>query len=170
MQSSRSREPLDVVVGLGANLGDRRATLLSALAALERVSQLICVSALYENEALGPPQPHFLNAAARLLTDSTPLELLEALLAIEREHGRVRAERWGPRTLDLDLLWVDRNVVSHPLLELPHPELLRRSFALRPLLDVAPQASDPTTGKPYLETLMGLDVSGLFKVGWRDPS
>jgi 2-amino-4-hydroxy-6-hydroxymethyldihydropteridine diphosphokinase len=168
MQSDWSSEPLEVVVGLGANLGDRRATLLSALSALEALGRVVCVSALYENEALGPPQPPFLNAAARLLTDLTPLELLEALLAIERNHGRVRRKRWGPRTLDLDLLWGGCRIVEHPRLQLPHSELSRRTFALRPLLDVAPAASDPTTGKPYAETLEVLDCSGLVRVGWRD--
>src|SRR5260221_14597632 len=92
------------VIGLGANLGDRLRTLQSAVIALETQGKLAAVSHLYESAAVGPPQPDYLNAAVLLESVLSPAELLTGLLAIERAHGRERRERWGPRTLDLDLL------------------------------------------------------------------
>jgi 2-amino-4-hydroxy-6-hydroxymethyldihydropteridine diphosphokinase len=98
----------------------------------------------------GPPQPEYLNAAVLLAFDGAPLELLDALLAIEARLGRVRAERWGPRTIDLDLLWIDGVAVEDARLEVPHPRLRERAFALVPLLEVAPEARDPRTGVRYV--------------------
>jgi 2-amino-4-hydroxy-6-hydroxymethyldihydropteridine diphosphokinase len=139
---------MDVVVGLGANLGDRLATLASAVRSLESVGRLTALSKLYETVPVGPPQPGYLNAAALLDTALEPLSLLEALLDIERRHGRVRLEKWGPRTLDLDILWIANRVVREPALTVPHSHLDERLFALLPLLDVAPDAAHPETGEP----------------------
>ncbi len=97
----------------------------------------------------GPPQPEFFNAAALVVYGGTPLDLLDALLAIEARLGRVRAERWGPRTLDLDILWIDGLAVDDPRLEVPHPRLHERAFALAPLLEIVPDARDPRTGAVY---------------------
>lgn len=142
-----------VVIGLGANLGDRLATLRSAVAALRELGEVRATSAVYETEALllpgAPPQPSYLNAAVLLDTAIEPEPLLDRLLAIERAHGRERRERWGPRTLDLDILWIDGRTVATDKLVVPHPHLRERAFALRPLLDVAPAAKDPETRAGY---------------------
>jgi 2-amino-4-hydroxy-6-hydroxymethyldihydropteridine diphosphokinase len=136
------------IVGLGSNLGDRAATLASAVGALGRIegARLAAVSPVYETEPVGPPQPRYLNAAVRLETDLDAEPLLDALLAIEAAHGRARREKWGPRTLDLDVLAIldaGRPLeIRTPRLEVPHPALLDRAFALAPLLDVAPELSE----------------------------
>lgn len=133
-----------VGIGLGGNLSDRRASLTAALAELRRLGTDLRVGSLYETEAVGPPQPDYLNSAVCLRTGLEPEALLEELLRIERRAGRVRTTRWGPRTLDLDLLaGLDEAgrqlVVDTPTLTLPHPELSRRAFALAPLLEVLPE-------------------------------
>ena len=160
------------VVGLGANLGDRLATLKSAVLALQQHGAVLAVSGLYECAPVGPPQPHYLNAAALLDSALAPGQLLTQLLAVERAHGRERRERWGPRTLDLDLLFSPALLLNEPALTLPHPELTRRAFALTPLLDVAAEACDPHSGVPYAELLRALGDQGVRHVetcaGW-DP-
>lgn len=138
-----------VAIGLGANLEDREATLRSAVTALESLAAPgadVRVSPLYETDAVGgPPQPRFLNAAVRLGMTLAPELLLDALLRIEAGHRRVRAEKWGPRTLDLDVLYALDWGAETPLgfssehLAIPHPHLFERSFALAPLLDVFPE-------------------------------
>ena len=150
---------MDVVVGLGGNLGDRLATLTSAVASLKREGHLTAVSRLYETEPVGPPQPGYLNAAVRLDTGLDPPRLLAVVLDIEREHGRIRRERWGPRTLDLDILWIRNTVVREPALTVPHPRLHERRFALLPLLDVWPDAVHPTTKRRYAD--LAIDASGV---------
>lgn len=157
---------LDVVVGLGANLGDRLASLRSAVAAIARRASLRGLSPVYATAPIGPPQPDYLNAAVRLAWEGTPRELLELLLETERALGRVRAEKWGPRVIDLDVLWIDGCLVDEPDLEVPHPRLHERAFALLPLLDVAPDARDPRTGQTFVrlpandvrETALTLDA------------
>lgn len=129
-------------IGLGANLGDPAAALDQARHALAALpaSRLIAVSPVYRSAPVGPPdQPDYLNAAARLDTALAPAALLAALHAIEARAGRVRdGARWGPRTLDLDLLLYGDRVSADPGLILPHPELHRRAFVLVPLADIAP--------------------------------
>ncbi len=138
------------VVGVGANLGDRLATLRSAATELARVARVQRTSRVYASAPVGgPPQPEFLNAAAAVLYEGAPLELLDALLAIEARLGRVRGERWGPRTIDLDLLWIEGLAIDTPRLVVPHPRLHERAFALVPLLEVVPGARDPRTGLAY---------------------
>ena len=133
------------VVGVGANLGDRLATMRAALPALASFAHIEKTSRVYATAPVGgPPQPEFLNAAVSLVCAGAPLELLDALLAIEASFGRVRAERRGPRTLDLDLLWIEGVVVDTPRLVVPHPRLHERAFAVVPLLEVIPEARDPT--------------------------
>ncbi|MDQ3037635.1 MAG: 2-amino-4-hydroxy-6-hydroxymethyldihydropteridine diphosphokinase [Myxococcota bacterium] len=134
-------------IGLGANLGERLETMQRAVDALARTPHIRvrAVSPVYETEPVGPPQPCYLNAAARIETDLEPDALLDALLAIEVANGRVRAERWGARTLDLDVLVLcdarsgEPLVIDSPRLQVPHPHLLERTFALAPLLDVMPE-------------------------------
>jgi len=150
----------DVVVGLGANLGDRQSTLEVAAGELGRLGRLVSRSRLYETEPVGPPQPKYLNAAVRLECSLEPRALLAELHAIERRAGRVRRERWGPRVLDLDILWVAGHTVDSEELVIPHPELTRRAFALLPLLDVAPEAISPD-GLSYRDVSMTLDRTGV---------
>lgn len=146
-----------VIVGVGSNLGAREASIRAArelLHAREGIS-VRDISAIYETEPLGPPQPRYLNAAFRLETKLSPTELLHALLRTERRLGRRRtdAERWGPRSIDLDLLWDRRGTHQSAGLRLPHPELENRGFALAPLLDVAPDLA-PLFG-PSLQRVGG---------------
>lgn len=140
------KPPRRAVVGLGSNLGDRAAAIDEAtrrLAASESV-RLVARSPVYETDAVGgSPQGAYLNAAALVRTELGPRELLDRLLAIEAEAGRLRdGTRDAPRIIDLDLLWMEGEVVSEPGLEVPHPRLGERAFALVPLLDVAPDARD----------------------------
>ena len=137
-------QPASVVayIGLGSNLANPRAQVRRAmdeLAALPGCT--LCLrSSLYATPPLGPvAQPEFVNAVVSLATTLTPLELLAALQGLEREHGRVRdGTRWGPRTLDLDLLIFDELQLQLPGLIVPHPELAKRSFVLVPLAEIAP--------------------------------
>jgi 2-amino-4-hydroxy-6-hydroxymethyldihydropteridine diphosphokinase len=132
-------------VGVGANLGDREATIRAALAALPGV---VGVSQLRETDPVGVvDQPPFLNGATVLETDFSPRELLDALLAVERELGRERSERWGPRTIDLDLLLYGEETIDEPGLTIPHPRLHERRFALEPLLDLDPELAIPGRGR-----------------------
>ena len=132
-------------VGLGANLGDREATIRAALAALPDV---VGVSQLRETAPVGVvDQPPFLNGAAVLETGLAPRALLDTLLAVERRLGRERHERWGPRTIDLDLLLYGDETVDEPGLTVPHPRLHERRFALEPLLDLDPELSVPGRGR-----------------------
>lgn len=134
------RDAARVYVGLGSNLGDRLATLRSAVGALGGLAGTVVVacSPVFETRPLGPSERPYLNAAVALDTGATPEELLMGLQAIERAHGRERRTRWEARTLDLDLLvWagVERDTAQ---LRLPHPELRRRDFVLAPLAALAP--------------------------------
>ena len=159
------------VIGLGSNLGDRLGFLQSAVQGLANYGQIRGLSALYETAPLGPAQPDYLNAALSLSTSLQPLELLSVLLELEQQAGRVRRERWGPRTLDLDLLFIANEIANYPTLSVPHPELARRAFALLPLLDVLPEAREPVTGEPYARLVEALDRTGVREVpgtraGW----
>jgi 2-amino-4-hydroxy-6-hydroxymethyldihydropteridine diphosphokinase len=147
------RSTTDCVIGLGSNLGDRREILRRAVREIATLGEVSAVSALYETEPVGPPQPRYLNAAVRLRTELEPLPLLDALLAIESRHGRARRERWGARTLDLDILWMGAGTFEANSLAVPHPRLTERPFALIPLLDVAPEAADPRSGEPFRRAL-----------------
>ena len=132
-------------VSVGANLGDREATIRAALAALPGV---VAVSTLRETDPVGlTDQPPFLNGVAALETELTPRELLETLLAVERGLGRERRRRWGPRTIDLDLLLYGDETVAEPGLTVPHPRLHERLFALEPLAELAPELVGPGHGR-----------------------
>jgi 2-amino-4-hydroxy-6-hydroxymethyldihydropteridine diphosphokinase len=155
---------LDAVIGLGANLGDRRASLSAAARAVETFARVLARSALYETEPVGPPQPGYLNAALLVRTELAAEPLLEALLGVEEKLGRVRRERWGPRAIDLDLLWFDGLGHRSPRLTVPHPSLRERAFALRPLLDVAPSARDLADGVAYADVLASLDAGGVLEI------
>lgn len=129
------------IVGLGSNLGSREAWIRVAIGRLAGQAEIAlrATSRPYLTAPIGPPQPDFLNAAIAISTTLAPRALLDVLLSTERELGRERAERWGPRTIDLDLLDYGGATVEEEGLEVPHPRLLDRAFALAPFLDVAPE-------------------------------
>lgn len=137
-------------VGLGANLGDPAAQILSALRDLDAITgmHLVRASSLYRSAPWGGvEQPPFVNAVAELETRLPPRALLDALLAIEQRHGRVRdGSRWGPRTLDLDLLVYGEWRIDVDGMTLPHPHLAERAFVLVPLAEIAPGLRVPGVG------------------------
>lgn len=142
-----------VVIGLGSNVGDRMAQIESAMTALkaDRDLRVLRRSPVYETPpAGGPPQGDYLNAAVLVVTSLEARTILDRSLAIERSLGRERSSetRWGPRTIDLDILWIEGEIITEEGLLVPHPRLHERSFALRPLLDVASDARD-ASGKDY---------------------
>ncbi len=146
-------------VGLGANLGPREVTLLRAvdLLAAEDGIEVLELSELRETAPVGVvDQPEFLNAALAIETSLAPRELLDVLLRVERELGRVREERWGPRTIDLDLLVYGDETVDEPGLRVPHPRLHERRFALEPLAELEPELQIPGLGE-VSEALARLD-------------
>jgi 2-amino-4-hydroxy-6-hydroxymethyldihydropteridine diphosphokinase len=146
-------------VGLGANLGPKEVTLLRAvdLLAAEDGIEVLELSELRETAPLGVvDQPEFLNGALAVETSLTPRELLDVLLRVERELGRVREERWGPRTIDLDLLVYGDETVDEPGLRVPHPRLHERRFALEPLGELEPELEIPGLGA-VSEALARLD-------------
>lgn len=138
----KSAARVPVYIGLGANLGDPHMQVEQALEQLQHLpsSEVAAASSLYQTAPVGPAdQPDFINAVARLDTGLEPLELLAALQQIERRHGRIRnGQRWGPRTLDLDILLIGDQVLSLPQLCVPHPQMQARAFVLGPLAEIAP--------------------------------
>jgi 2-amino-4-hydroxy-6-hydroxymethyldihydropteridine diphosphokinase len=148
------------LIGLGSNLGDRPANLSGAISALGEVPgiSVIQVSTFHETEPVGGPpgQGLFLNAVALIETDLEPLPLLHVLHEIEFRFGRQRTVRWGERTLDLDLLLFDDRVIDTPELCVPHPRMRTRRFVLEPLVEIAPAAVDPVTGRPFTAILADL--------------
>lgn len=131
----------DAFVGLGSNMADPSAQLAGAVARLAALpkTELVAQSAFYSSRPVGPQdQPDFVNGAAWLRTELTPLELLDQLQAIEQAHGRKRIQHWGPRTLDLDLLLYGNEAITSERLTVPHAELANRDFVLQPLLDLDP--------------------------------
>jgi 2-amino-4-hydroxy-6-hydroxymethyldihydropteridine diphosphokinase len=148
-------------IGLGSNLGDRRATLEGAIAALARTSGVHVqkVSSFHETEPVGGPpgQGKYLNAAAVIETDLDAHGLLRVLEAIEAQFGRIRSVHWGERTLDLDLLLFGEEIISTLELTVPHPRLRVRRFVLEPLAEVAPEAVDPVTKRTIADLLAALE-------------
>jgi 2-amino-4-hydroxy-6-hydroxymethyldihydropteridine diphosphokinase len=150
-------------IALGSNLGDSCSILESGLAILAQVPgiQLQSRSRWYQTSAVGPPQPDYLNGCAVLAATLTPQQLLETLLAIETQLGRVRQERWGARTLDLDLLLFDDWVLETPTLQIPHPRLRERAFVLVPLAEIAPMWIDPVSKLTIATLAKTVDCSGV---------
>ena len=138
-------------IGLGSNLQDPIAQVRQALTDLEQLpeSRVTARSSLYSSSPMGPKdQPTYINAVAQIETRLSPLALLGELQAIEDRHGRVRgAQRWGPRTLDLDLLLFGQAVIDEPTLTVPHPGVLEREFVLYPLAEIASDLTIPRIGK-----------------------
>jgi len=145
-------------VGLGSNLGDRVAHLDFAVAKLRPLLRNLKVSRYYDTAPVGVPgpQPLFLNAAAVGHTSKSARDLLDALLAVERERGRERPQPNAPRTLDLDLILYGDHVLDEPGLVVPHPRFRERRFVLEPLTEIAPGLVDPVTRKPVIQLLIDL--------------
>lgn len=143
-------------IGLGSNINQPVDQLIRAFSALGQLpsTRLVVRSAFYRNAPLGPPnQPDYINAVAALKTALTPLVLLAHMHSIERQHKRVRSQRWGPRTLDLDILVYGKIPFHHPRLVIPHPMLHCREFVLVPLNEINPDLLIPGKGK--VKTLIG---------------
>lgn len=153
-------------IALGSNLGDSQHILEDALKKLAQTPgiTLQACSSWYQTEPVGPPQPDYLNGCALLEVQLTPQELLETLLAIEAQFGRVRQERNGPRTLDLDLLLFDTLILDTPTLKLPHPRMQERAFILVPLAEIAPDWVEPVSGKAIAQLVQRVDCSGVRRL------
>lgn len=129
-------------LSLGSNLGDRRQFLAEAVGSLG--SLVTAVSPVYETDPVGgPSQGRFLNLIVQLDTDVSPRELLAVCHRLESAAQRVRMQKWGPRTLDVDIIWIDGVTIDEPDLQIPHPRWSERTFVLAPLADLAPDLVDP---------------------------
>ncbi|MGG4345034.1 2-amino-4-hydroxy-6-hydroxymethyldihydropteridine diphosphokinase [Paenibacillus lautus] len=177
MNSHATSECSEAYIALGANLGDREGNLMEALERLDEVPGIAVerVSNLYETEPVGyVDQPMFLNMATAVSTSLSPHELLAEMQRIEKQLGRVRHIHWGPRTVDLDLLWMEGRRLDTPDLVLPHPRMQERAFVLRPLADIVyefePSGLYPVV-KTALENLEGKEGIQLWKTSsWRSVS
>lgn len=153
---------MDAFLGIGSNLGDRLANLQGAVDLLGR-SRGIRVrrsSRVWETDPVGgPSQPEFLNVVVGIATDLDPLDLLRECNRIEAQLGRTRDVRWGPRTLDIDVLLIDGLTIDDPVLTVPHPRMHQRAFVLLPLLDLEPNPTLPD-GTSLLDVRLGPDAAG----------
>ncbi|EWC40707.1 2-amino-4-hydroxy-6-hydroxymethyldihydropteridine diphosphokinase [Pseudomonas stutzeri] len=157
-----------IYIGLGSNLADPQQQLRGALQAMAELpqSRLVAVSSLYASDPLGPAdQPRYVNAVAALDTSLAPLTLLDALQRIELAHGRERkAERWGPRTLDLDILLFGDRLIDEPRLQVPHYHLQARAFVLYPLAEIAPPNLLLADGRQLDDLLAACPFLGLERL------
>ena len=156
-------------IALGTNLGDRAANLVDALERIRGLGSVVATSGVYETAPQGMvDQDPFYNAVVVVETDLDPVEMVSRLLAIEREMGRVRGRRWGPRLIDLDLILHGDLSILTPSVEVPHPRYRQRRFVLEPLVEVWPDARDPD-GTPVSELLGAVSdqmVAPVAAPGW----
>jgi 2-amino-4-hydroxy-6-hydroxymethyldihydropteridine diphosphokinase len=148
-------------IALGSNIGDSLTILEAATETLATTSGIILTakSSWYKTKAVGSPQPDYINGCAIVQVDMSPQLLLETLLQIENQFGRIRRERWGPRTLDLDLLLYDDLILNTPNLQVPHPRMRERAFVLVPLAEIAPDWIEPISGYAIKELVKEVDCS-----------
>jgi 2-amino-4-hydroxy-6-hydroxymethyldihydropteridine diphosphokinase len=141
-----------VYLSLGSNVGDRAANLNTAIAGLGGLGKVVAVSSFYETEPVEfTAQPWFLNCVVELDTEKMPRQLLTALLAIEKELGRLRTQKKGPRTLDIDILLFGNSTIDAKGLTIPHPAMQERRFVLEPLAEIAPEALHPVLKRTVCE-------------------
>jgi 2-amino-4-hydroxy-6-hydroxymethyldihydropteridine diphosphokinase len=154
-------EPVRGFIGLGSNLGDRRANLQRAVELLEGYEgiRVLKASRVYETDPVGPPQPDYLNAVLEIATTLSPGRLLGAAHDVEQQLGRVRTERWGPRTIDVDLLTYGDERIDEPDLQIPHPRMHERAFVLVPLLELSADPPLPG-GRRVSELRLGPQMLG----------
>lgn len=144
-----------VFIGLGSNVGNRTQNCLNALELISNFTVIKAVSSFYETHPVGKEdQPSFINAVAKVSTLLSPLNLLNSLKLVERQMGREKKEKWGPRLIDLDILFYEDFVLDYQELTLPHPELHTRRFVLEPLCEIEPWLEHPILGNT-VEALLG---------------
>lgn len=156
-----------VTIGLGSNLGSNMVSpsqhIITAIQSLGEIqsARMISASSLYKSKPLGPQeQDDYINAVVQVETEQEPLALLDTLQVIEKEHGRVRNERWGPRTLDLDILMFGEEIIQNDRLTIPHSEMVNRSFVLVPLAEIDCNCVIPGKGA-ISDLLLRIDTEGL---------
>jgi len=153
-------------IALGSNLGDSRAILEAAIVMLAKTPGITVTSqsSWYRTAPVGPPQPDYLNGCVIVEVKLTPHDLLQTLLGIEKQFGRERRERWGPRTLDLDILLFDNLIINTPTLQIPHPRMTERAFVLVPFAEIAPDWIEPISGCAIAQLVQRVDCSGVHPV------
>ena len=151
-------------IALGSNLGDSKQILNQALDLLSQISgiEVISHSSWYETVPVGPPQPNYVNGCAILEAELLPEDILQILLKIEQQFGRIRQERWGPRILDLDILLYGDLILEMPNLTIPHPRMNERAFVLVPLAEIAADWIEPLSGQSILQLSQAIDCSGII--------
>jgi 2-amino-4-hydroxy-6-hydroxymethyldihydropteridine diphosphokinase len=156
-----SRGIAQSAIALGSNLGDSLSILAAAMETLAQTPgiKVLTTSNWYRTKAVGPPQPDYLNGCAILQVEMIPELLLEILLSIENKYGRIRRDRWGARTLDLDLLLYNDLVLDTPKLQIPHPRMSDRAFVLVPLAEIAPDWMEPVCQRTIKELVKDVDCS-----------
>jgi len=156
MQPSANRRYINVFLSLGSNMGNRAVNLRTAATLIEKeIGKIAKSSHLYETQPWGnTEQDAFLNQVVMANTTLDPREILEAITRIEREMGRQRAEKWGPRLIDVDILFYGKRVIRDKGLEIPHPELHQRAFVLVPMMELDPEFEHPILKKPIDELYM----------------
>ena len=155
-----------VYIGMGSNLADPADQLRSAVQALAQLPgcRFVGVSAFYQSDSLLPGQPRYTNAVAAIDSSLAPLDLLDALQAIELDQGRERHERWGPRTLDLDILLFGDRLIDDARLKVPHYHMHARPFVLYPLAELAPASLELADGRTLAQLLNDCPFIGLERI------
>ncbi|MGH1396749.1 MAG: 2-amino-4-hydroxy-6-hydroxymethyldihydropteridine diphosphokinase [Trichormus sp.] len=148
-------------LALGSNMGDSVAILAAAIQELSTIAgiEIAAKSSWYRTKAVGPPQPDYINGCVIVQIKISPQELLDTLLTTEQKFGRVRRERWGARSLDLDILLYDDLIIDTPKLQIPHPRMHERAFVLVPLAEIAPDWIEPISGLAIKELVKKVDCS-----------
>jgi 2-amino-4-hydroxy-6-hydroxymethyldihydropteridine diphosphokinase len=154
-----------VYLSLGTNLGQRRQNLERAVAGLGEVMAITAVSPIYQTPPWGlTDQPDFLNLCLEATTTLTPPDLLHFTRQLEKELGREKTVRWGPRLIDIDILFYDDLILRSEELTIPHPRMAERAFVLVPLADIAPDLVHPETGQTVAEMVTAVDTAGLVRI------